>query len=112
MYGTNIINFTENNNELQNIENSVYMSILGAAHYSLNVTLRREICASLVKKGIINGRINYIKGVKNRNKLLESILWTIQTEQETKWIKTTRKYIKGININFNYIRLNTKECLK
>ena len=114
LYGTNIINLTEDNiNELQKIENSVYRSILGAAHYSPNVTLRGEIGASLVKKRVINGRINYIKGIQsNRNKLLETILWTIETERETRWIKTTRKYINVTNINFNYIRLNSKEYLK
>ena len=114
LYGTNIINLTEDNiNELQKIENSVYRSILGAAHYSPNVTLRGEIGASLVKKRVINGRINYIKGIQsNRNKLLETILWTIETEQETKWIKTTRKYMNVTNINFNDIRLNSKEYLK
>ena len=82
IYGTNIINLTEDNiNELQKIENSVYRSILGAAHYSPNVTLRGEIGASLVKKRVINGRINYIKGIQsNRNKLLETILWTICCE--------------------------------
>ena len=76
LYGTNIINLTEDNiNELQKIENSVYRSILGAAHYSPNVTLRGEIGASLVKKRVINGRINYLKGIQsNRNKLLETIL--------------------------------------
>ena len=94
-YGTNIINLTDDNiNELQKIENSVYMSILGAAHYSPNVTLRGEIGASLVKKIFINGRINYINGIQtNGKKLLETILWTIETEQETKWIKTTSKYM-------------------
>ena len=98
LYGTNIINLTEDNiNELQKIENSVYMSILGAVHYSPNVTLRGEIGASLVKKRVINGRINYIKGIQsNRNKLLE----------------TTRKYMEVTNINFNDIRLNFKEYLK
>ena len=44
----------------------------------------------------------------NRNKLLETILWTIETEQETKWIKTTSKHINVTNINFNDIRLNSK----
>ena len=114
LYGTNIINLTEDNiNELQKIENSVYRSILGAAHYSPNVTLRGEIGASLVKKRVINGRINYIKGIQsNRNKLLETILWTIETERETKWIKTTRKYMNVTNINCNDIRLNSKEYLK
>ena len=114
LYGTNIINLTEDNiNELQKIENSVYRSILGAAHYSPNVTLRGEIGASLVKKRVINGRINYIKGIQsNRNKLLETILWTIEIERETGWIKTTRKYINVTNINFNYITLNSKEYLK
>ena len=114
LYGTNIINLTEDNiHELQKIENSVYRSILGAAHYSPNVTLRGEICASLVKKRVINGRLNYIKGIQsNRNKLLETILWTIETERETKWIKTTRKYKNVTNIHFNDIRLNSKEYLK
>ena len=65
LYGTNIINLTEDNiKELQKIENSVYKSIMGAAHYSPNVTLRGEIGASLVKKRVINGRINYIKGIQ------------------------------------------------
>ena len=114
LYGTNIINLTEDNiNELQKIENSVYRSILGAAHYSPNVTLRGEIGASLVKKRVTNGRINYIKGIQtNRNKLLETILWTIETEHETKSIRTTRKYMKVTNINVNDIRLNSKEYLK
>ena len=114
LYGSNIINLTEDNiNKLQKIENSVDRSILGAAHYSPNVTLRGEIGASLVKKRVINGGINYIKGIQtNRNKLLETILLTIETEQETKWIKTTRKYMKVTQINFNDIRLNSKEYLK
>ena len=114
LYGTNIINLREDNiNKLQNIENSVYRSILGAAHYSSNVTLRGKIDASLVKKRVLNGSINYIKGIQsNGNKLLETILWTIETEQEIKWIKTTRKYMNVTNINFNDIRLNSKEYLK
>ena len=48
------------------------------------MNLRGEIGASLVKKIVINGRINYIKGVQtNINKFLVLILWNIQTEQET-----------------------------
>ena len=43
-----------------------------------------------MRKRVINGKISYVKGIKrNINELLESILWIIQTEQETKWIKTT-----------------------
>ena len=62
-----------------------------------------------MKKRVINGRINYIKGIQsNRNKLIETILWTVETEQETKWIKTTSKYMNVTNINFNDIRLNCK----
>ena len=111
LYGTNIINLTDDNiRELQKIENSVYRCILGAAHYNPNVALRGEIGASLMRKRVINGRINYVKG--NRNELLESILWIIQTEQETKWIKTTRKYMKDVNISFNDIHKKSKEYLK
>ena len=77
------------------------------------MTLRREIGTSLVKKRVINEKINYIKCIQtNRNKLLETILWTIETERETKWIKTTRKYMKVTNINFNDNRQNPKEYLK
>ena len=65
------------------MENSVYRCILGASHYSPNVTLRREIGASLMRKRVINSRMNYIKGIqRNRNDLLESILWTIRIEQK------------------------------
>ena len=51
IYGTNIINLTEDNiNELQKIENSIYRSILGAAHYSPNVTLRGEMAVKMAVK--------------------------------------------------------------
>ena len=50
MYGTNIINLTDDNiRELQNIDNIVYICILGAAHYNPNVTFRGEIGASLMR---------------------------------------------------------------
>ena len=76
LYGTNRINLTYDNiRELQKIVNSVYRCIRGAAQYSPNVTLRGEIGASLMRKRVINGKINYIKGIqRNRNELLESIL--------------------------------------
>ena len=79
LYGTNVINLTDYNiTELQKIENSVYRCILGAAHYNPNVALRGEIGASLMRKRVMNGRINYVKGIqRNRNELLESILWII-----------------------------------
>ena len=105
LYGTIIINFTDDNiSKLQKSYNSVYICILGAAHYNSNVVLRGEIGASLMRKRVINGRINYVKGIqRNINELLESILWINLTEQETKWIKTTRKYMKVVNISFNDI---------
>ena len=61
----------------------------------------------------MNCRTNYVKGIqRNTNELLESILWIIQTGQEAKWIKTTRKYMKYVNISFNDIHQNSKEYLK
>ena len=79
------------------------------------MALRGEMGASLMRtrKRVKNGRINYVKGIQgNRNELLESILWIIQTEQETKWIKTTRKYMKYVNISFDDIHRKSKEYLK
>ena len=63
-----------------------------------------------MRKIVINGRINYIKGIqRNRNDLLLLILWSIQTEQETKWIKTTRKYMKNVNLSYNDIHKKNLE---
>ena len=77
------------------------------------MALRGEIGASLMRKRVINGRINYIKCIqRNINELLESILWIILTEQKTKWIKTTRKYMNDVNISFNDIHQKSKEYLK
>ena len=91
---------------------TVYRCILGS-YYNPNVTLRGEIGAYLMRKRVITGRINYVKSIqRNRHELLESILWIIQTEQETKWIKTTRKYMKDVNISFDDIHPKSKEYLK
>ena len=70
LYGTHIINLTDDNKLQENyIKLIVYRWILGAAHYNPNVALRG---ASLMRKGVINGRITYIKGIqRNRNDLLE-----------------------------------------
>ena len=49
--------------------------MIGAAHYNPNVALRGEIGASLIRKRVIYGRINSVKGIqRNINELLESIL--------------------------------------
>ena len=113
LYGTNIITLTDDIRDLHKIYNRVYRCIREAAHYSPNVTLRGEIGTSLMRKKVINGRINYIKGIqRNIKDLLESILCTIPTEQETKWIKTTRKYMKDVTISFNDIYQKSKEYLE
>ena len=114
LYGTSVINFTEENiKELQRIENSVYRTILGAAHYVSNTTLRGDIGASTVKKRIINSRLNYIISIeKQRNQLLENILTRIQIAKDTKWIKTTMKYMNETNLHFGHMRTLTKIDLK
>ena len=53
LYGTNIINLTDDNIiELEIIENSVYRCIRG------------EIGESLMRKIVINGTITYVKGIQ------------------------------------------------
>ena len=76
LYGVNVINLSEEDiDDLQKIENSVYRTILNAPQYAPNSTLRSEIGSSLMKKRIMNGRINFMKSILNgRNKLLENIL--------------------------------------
>ena len=66
-----------------------------------------------MRKRVINGRINNVKGIqRNKNELLESILWIILTEEEPKWIKTIRKYMKYVSISFNDIHQKSQEYLK
>ena len=82
LYGRNVINLTEDDiKSLQTIENSVYRAILGAPEYAPNSTLRSEIEASLMKTRIINTRINVMKRMCERNKLLGLILHNLVLEQ-------------------------------
>ena len=114
LYGINIINISEETiKELQRIENSVYRSILGAAHYAPNVTLRGEIGASLMKRRVISGRMNYIIGLNHgRNQLLETTLLTMEMEKNTKWIKTTLKYLNEVGMTFGDLRQKSKKEIK
>ena len=75
LYGTNIINLSEDDiKELQAIEYGVYRSILNAPPYAPNTTLRGEIGASLMKKRIMNGRMNYMKSIQSgRKEILHTI---------------------------------------
>ena len=51
LYGVNVINLSEEEiDDLQNIKNSVYRTILNAPQYAPNSNLRSEIGSSLIKK--------------------------------------------------------------
>ena len=85
LYGINVKNLTEDDiKSLQTIENSVYRPILGAPDYAPNSTPRSDIGASLMKTRILNTRINYMKRMCERNKLLGVILHNLVLEQNTK----------------------------
>ena len=114
LYGVNVINLSEDDiKDLQVIENDVYRTILNAPGYAPNTTLRSEIGSSLMKKRIMNGRINFIKSILHgRNKLLESILHRVLLENDTSWIKVSRKYINEVQLNVNDIERKSKEEIK
>ena len=114
LYGTNIVNLTEENIKvLQRIENSVYRTILGAAHYTANATLRGEIGSSLMKRRIINSRFNFIISINTgRNQLLEHTLREIEMDGSTKWIKTTVKYMSETGIHSGKLRTESKADVK
>ena len=86
LYGTNIINLSEDDiKDLQIIENNVYRSILNAPPYAPNVTLRGEIGASLMKKRIIQGRLSYMKSIMSgRNQIMHIILEKLINEKKYK----------------------------
>ena len=114
LYGTNIVNLTEENIKvLQRIENSVYRTILGAAHYTANATLRGEIGSLLMKRRIINSRFNFIISINTgRNQLLEHTLREIEMDGSTKWIKTTVKYMSETGIHSGKLRTESKADVK
>ena len=91
------------------IENSVYRTILNAPQYALNSTLRSEIGSSLMKKKIMNGRINFMKSIINdRNKLLENILHRLLLDNDTNWIQKSRKYVDVVQLKATDIERKSK----
>ena len=114
LYGVNVINLSEEDiDDLQKIENSVYRTILNAPQYAPNSTLRSEIGSSLMKKRIMNGRINFMKSILNgRNKLLENILHKLLLDNDTKWIQKSRKYMDVVKLKATDIERNSKQEIK
>ena len=113
LYGINVINLSEDDiKSLQTIENSVYRAILGAPDYAPNSTLRSEIGASLMKTRIINTRINYMKRMCERNKLLGLILHNLILEQNTKWIKVSMKYLDEVKLHIGDVETKSKREIK
>ena len=115
LYGTYIVNLTteENIKALQRIENSVYRTILGAARYTANATLRGEIGSSLMKKRIINSRFNFIIRINTgTNNLLEHTPREIEMDGSTKWFKTTVKYMSETGIHSGKLRTESKADVK
>ena len=98
--GVNAINLSEEDiDDLRKIENTVYRTILNAPQYAPNSTLRSKIGSSLMKKRIMNGRINFMKHIINgRNKLLENILHRLLLDNDTNWIQKCRKYMDVVKL--------------
>ena len=108
-----MVNLTEDDiKSLQTIENNVYRAILGAPDYAPNSTLRSEIGASLMKTWIIDTRINYMKRMCERNKLLGLILHNLILEQNTKWIKVSMKYLDEIKLQIGDVETKSKREIK
>ena len=81
LYGTNIIITLR----IVYIYIYIYICIIGATHNNPNVAVRGGIGASLMRKIVINGRINYIKGIKR--KINNLLVWTIQTTNKSNGLK-------------------------
>ena len=114
LHGVNMINMTETDIEkLQRIENGVYRQILCGPKYAARTTLRGEIGASLMKRRIIDGRIQYYRKITTgNNDLLKIILEQTKEGTCSTWMKNTNKYFEEINITHNDITQKTKEELK
>lgn len=110
LYGSGLMNLTEKEiGKLQVIENSVYRHILGAPGYAASATLRGEVGASSMKARIIKERIMYVKGItEGRNDLLKEVLRKMMENNESKWMKTTKKYANEIGIKMEEVKLMKK----
>ena len=109
-----MINLSEEDiDDLQKIENSVYRTILNAPQYAPNSTLRSEIGSSLMKKRIMNGRINFMKSIINgRKKLLANILHRLLLDNDTNWIQKNRKYMDVVKLKATDRERKSKQEIK
>ena len=84
-------------------------AILCSPDYTPNSTLGSEIGVSLMKTRIISTRINYMKRIFERNKLLGLILHSLVLEQNTKWIKVSMKYLDEVKLRIGDIEKKIKK---
>ena len=100
LYATNVMNIDEKDIErLQVIENGVYRKILGAPKYAPNCTLRGEIGASLMKSRVIEGRLQYIRSIWDRENGLLKLVLEDQFDRPGKWMKKTMDWMEYVNVS-------------
>ncbi|XP_068218538.1 golgin subfamily A member 6-like protein 6 [Palaemon carinicauda] len=114
LYGTAVMNITESEiKRLQQIENGVGRKILGAPSYAAVATLRGEIGMSEMKTRIAGGRLRFVKGIEEgRNDLLKTILEEMKENENNRWMKETKKWIKDMEMNDRTFRRMGREELK
>ena len=100
LYATNVMHIDEKDIErLQVIENGVYRKILGAPKYAPNCTLRGEIRASLMKSRVIEGRLQYIRSIWDRENGLLKLVLEDQFDRPGKWMKKTMDWMEYVNVS-------------
>ena len=78
-------------------------------------TLRGEVGMSEMRTRIINGRLQYIKSIEEReNDLLKNILEEMREQGNYTWIKYTIKYLEELGLDFrnllrNYDKVRSKK---
>lgn len=114
LYASSIMAFTkEEIQNLQRIENSVYSAILGAPCYAQVPALRGDIGSSAMETRIRQNQLNYLKYVEDheRNELVKRIVVEKALMKKDYWIKSTKEFMKEINVKYCELRTIKKENL-
>ena len=115
LYASSILAYTKDETQkLQRIEHSVYRAILGAPSYAQVPVLRGEIGSSAMETRIRQNQLNYLRYVEENesNELMRRIVEEKATMRKDYWTKTTKDFMREINVKQSELRTIKKEKLK
>ena len=114
LYAGEVITYNkEEIKALQTAENQAYRQILGAPKYTPACVLRAEIGSSSMQSRDIKNKLLFYKHLmESENELIRKIIEVDEANEITKFMKTTKEYLRDLHINKEFLRNNKAEGIK